>query len=52
MIIELNTAEAALVAGALTRQELEQMYPMGEWVGSSFYPNGAPRIPNNIDPSL
>lgn len=52
MIIELNTAEAALVVGALTREELERMFPDGEWVGSSFFPNGAPKVPNNIDPSL
>lgn len=52
MIIELNNTEAALVAGGLTVAELEQRYPNGEWIGSSFYPNGFPRIPNDIDPSI
>jgi hypothetical protein len=48
MIIELNNAEAMQVAGALTRDELERMFPDGEWIGSSFFPNGLPKIPNEI----
>lgn len=45
MIIELNNTEAALVAGALTRQDIEDAFPGGEWVGNSYYPNGAPKPP-------
>lgn len=45
MIIELNTAEAALVAGGLTRQDIEDAYPGGEWYNGSYYPNGRPQPP-------
>lgn len=46
MIIELNNAEAALVAGGLTRQEIEDAYPGGEWWGGAYWPNGRPELPS------
>lgn len=48
MIIELNTAEATLVVGALSRQEIEDAFPGGEWDGNSYYPNGKPKPPFSL----
>lgn len=41
---ELNTFEMAAVSGGTGDiiRELEERFPGGEWVGGSFYPNGAP----------
>lgn len=45
MIVEMNLEESLRVAGGNIIQELEDRFPGGEWVGNSFFPNGAPKPP-------
>jgi hypothetical protein len=40
MIIELNTAEALLVAGGNIIDEIVERNPFGEWCGNSYVPRG------------
>jgi hypothetical protein len=50
-IIEMNTSEVLSVGGGNPApgqswyDYLNERYPGGEWVGNSFFPNGAPEMP-------
>ncbi len=50
-INEMTTLELAAVAGGNPapgqswHDYLTERYPGGEWVGNSFFPNGAPTMP-------
>lgn len=44
-IEELKAEEVVLVAGGGIIEDLMERFPNGEWVGNSFYPNGAPDFP-------
>ncbi|WP_262692674.1 hypothetical protein [Kordiimonas aestuarii] len=49
---ELNAEELSAVQGAGIMQDLMERFPFGEWVGNSFYPNGAPEMPAPTSPVI
>ncbi len=57
-IQDMTTSELSSVAGGNPApgqswvEYLEQQYPGGEWIGNSFFPNGAPQGTSDNMPPL